>query len=106
MLELLTAEGPEGAPRKTNGVGPCLCHRCRHAVMLAKGYSKGAQDCPVAGDGEEIGMSSGVVPGRCPGVSRVENILPELSHEIIACAMRVHSSLGRGLLESIYEECL
>jgi GxxExxY protein len=32
--------------------------------------------------------------------------LPELSQAIIGCAMRVHSSLGPGLLESAYEACL
>jgi GxxExxY protein len=35
-----------------------------------------------------------------------EDILPELSSAIIGCAMRVHSSLGPGLLESAYEACL
>jgi len=30
----------------------------------------------------------------------------ELSEKIIGCAIRVHSALGRGLLESAYEECL
>jgi GxxExxY protein len=30
----------------------------------------------------------------------------ELSHLIVGCAMRVHSALGPGLLESAYEPCL
>ena len=30
----------------------------------------------------------------------------ELSHAIIGCGMRVHSALGPGLLEGVYEECL
>ena len=30
----------------------------------------------------------------------------ELSYKIIGCAMKVHSSLGPGLLGSTYEECL
>ena len=29
-----------------------------------------------------------------------------LSHEIIGCAMKVHTKLGPGLLESAYQECL
>src|SRR4030095_3518312 len=29
----------------------------------------------------------------------------DLSHQIIGCAMRIHSQLGPGLLESAYEEC-
>ncbi|MCE2823197.1 MAG: GxxExxY protein [Bacteroidota bacterium] len=30
----------------------------------------------------------------------------QLSHKIIGCAMKVHSELGPGLLESSYEACL
>ena len=30
----------------------------------------------------------------------------DCTHEIIGCALKVHSALGPGLLESIYEECL
>lgn len=34
------------------------------------------------------------------------DVLPELSHAIIGCAIRVHTTLGPGLLEAVYEECL
>jgi GxxExxY protein len=30
----------------------------------------------------------------------------ELSHKIIGCAMKVHTELGPGLLETAYEECI
>ena len=30
----------------------------------------------------------------------------ELSHLVVGCAMRVHTVLGPGLLESAYEACL
>ena len=30
----------------------------------------------------------------------------EISHAIIRCALKVHSALGPGLLESTYEACL
>jgi GxxExxY protein len=42
-------------------------------------------------------------------VSSVVNILMtdnELTHEIIGAAIEVHKTLGPGLLESTYEECL
>ena len=32
--------------------------------------------------------------------------LNDLTHQIIGCAMRVHSQLGPGILESAYEECM
>ena len=32
--------------------------------------------------------------------------LNELSHAIIGCAIKVHASIGPGLLESAYEKCL
>ncbi len=31
---------------------------------------------------------------------------PDLTGQVIACAMRVHTTLGPGLLESAYEACL
>ena len=37
---------------------------------------------------------------------RAEDIHPALTHEIVGAAMRVHSALGPGLLESAYEACL
>lgn len=30
----------------------------------------------------------------------------QLSYEIVGCAIKVHKSLGPGLLESVYEKCL
>jgi len=30
----------------------------------------------------------------------------ELSNKIIGCAIKVHTALGPGLLESAYQECL
>ena len=37
---------------------------------------------------------------------RTEETLGQLSHSIIACAMNVHTRMGPGLLESVYETCL
>lgn len=36
----------------------------------------------------------------------MNNELNSLSHKIIGCAINVHRSLGPGLLENAYEECL
>ena len=36
----------------------------------------------------------------------MEFLLPELTRSILGCAYKVHSALGPGLLESVYEECL
>ena len=38
--------------------------------------------------------------------SNAEKIESDISHRIIGCAMKVHSGLGPGLLESAYKECL
>ena len=35
-----------------------------------------------------------------------EDIHAKLSWDIIACGLRVHTKLGPGLLETVYEECL
>src|SRR5688572_4909504 len=37
---------------------------------------------------------------------RAEDALRELSRTIIGCAIKVHTALGPGLLESVYETCL
>jgi len=34
------------------------------------------------------------------------DILRELSHQVIGCALEVHRELGPGLLESVYHRCL
>jgi GxxExxY protein len=40
------------------------------------------------------------------GTQRVTgDIYPGLSEAIISCGMKVHSAVGPGLLESVYEEC-
>lgn len=42
-----------------------------------------------------------------PGQAAARALSPhEISHAVIKCAMKVHSSLGPGLLESTYEACL
>ena len=40
------------------------------------------------------------------GGGKAEETLNDLTARIISCAMKVHSSLGPGLLETAYEECL
>ena len=32
--------------------------------------------------------------------------LDSLTYEIIGCAIEVHKTIGRGLLESVYHQCL
>jgi GxxExxY protein len=41
-----------------------------------------------------------------PGSETHEMELNEITRLIIGCAMRVHSALGPGLLESVYRTCL
>lgn len=38
--------------------------------------------------------------------SWMKHYINSLSYRIIGCAIKVHSSLGPGLLESVYERCL
>ena len=38
--------------------------------------------------------------------ARTGLVEPELTRQVIACALRVHSALGPGLLESAHETCL
>lgn len=35
-----------------------------------------------------------------------QNLLNNISREIIGCAIEVHKELGSGLLESVYEKCM
>ena len=42
--------------------------------------------------------------GRCAVETRVTAL--DVSHEVIAAAMKVHTALGPGMLESVYEVCL
>ena len=39
-------------------------------------------------------------------LSPQQYVLNDLSNKIIGCAIEVHKSLGPGLLESAYKECL
>lgn len=39
-------------------------------------------------------------------MERKESISPEYTHSILACAYAVHTELGPGLLENIYEKAL
>ena len=40
------------------------------------------------------------------GRSKSGFVFNELSHRVVGCAIEVHRSLGPGLLESTYEQCL
>jgi len=44
--------------------------------------------------------------GHRGGTEDTEDVLPELSRDILGCALKVHSALGPGLLESAYDACL
>jgi GxxExxY protein len=35
-----------------------------------------------------------------------KNFLDELTYEVVGSAIKVHKALGRGLLESVYHECM
>lgn len=35
-----------------------------------------------------------------------QNLINDISYEIIGCAIEVHKELGPGLLESVYEKCM
>lgn len=39
-------------------------------------------------------------------MDRIENDINQLTHKIIGCAMKVHSSLGNGFQEVIYQRAL
>ena len=44
-------------------------------------------------------------PFNAEGAEVARSTLNELSHEVIAAAIKVHSKLGPGLLESAYQSC-
>ena len=35
-----------------------------------------------------------------------QNLINDITHKIIGCAIEVHKELGPGLLESVYEKCM
>jgi GxxExxY protein len=45
-------------------------------------------------------------PRSFPQCAKNEFPLNDITEKIIACALEVHSALGPGLLESVYEEAL
>lgn len=63
-------------------------------AVLGGRRGSNAEDAEVA---EGCGGGEGLVP---------EGLHADLTHRIIGCAMKVHSAMGPGLLEPVYEMCL